>query len=546
MDADGILKAVHIHVHLRLNTSPVAAFDSGRAGFGLHPARCWRTIARQKPAMTMTSEKVFIAVDLGAGSGRVIAAKTDFSKLELEEIHRFDNPGTDLPGGSYWNILGLYREILEGIRRAVERHGEKIVSIGIDTWGCDFGLLDTNGELLGLPHQYRDPRFEGMAEALHAILPEAEVFARTGVKTNFYNSSLHLLAEARKQSPALLHAERLLFVPDLLAYWLTGRQAVERTVASTSQLVDPRTGDWAHELIVALGLPAKLFGEIVAPGTVLGPLREEVAAFIGRAGIPVVATACHDTAAAVAGIPMRGDENLWLSSGTWSILGVELDAAITTPEALALGFCNELGVDDSVRFLKNIGGLWLIQECKRQWEMDGEKLSYSEMATMAGEAAPFTAFIDPDDASFASPGEMPEKIRAWCEKSGQPVPRDKGEVLRVATESLALKYRVVFDSVQQLTGRKFQRLHAGGGGIQNELLSQATANALGIEVLAGPVEATSCGNVIIQMIGTGHLPDLAAGRDLIRRSFEFRTFTPGDSAAWEVALQRFKRVTGAT
>ncbi len=491
----------------------------------------------------MTSgKKVFIAVDLGAGSGRVIAAKTDFSTLELEEVHRFDNPGTDLPGGSFWNIVGLYREILEGLRRAVERHGESIVSIGIDTWGCDFGLVDSNGELLGMPHQYRDPRSDGMAEAMHAILPEAEVYAQTGVKTNFYNSSLHLLAEARRKSPALMNAEHLLFVPDLLAYWLTGRQAVEQTIASTSQLLDAKSGDWAWGLIDALTLPRRLFGEIVTPGTVLGPIRDEVARVIGRAGIPVVATACHDTAAAVAGIPLSGSGNLWLSSGTWSIMGVETLAPITTPEALEHGFCNELGVAGSVRFLKNIGGLWLIQECKRQWDLDGEKLSYAEMATLAKEAAPFSAFIDPDDASFASPGGMPDKIRAWCEKTGQAVPCDKGQVLRVASESLALKYRMVYDHIRQLTGCGFDRLHAGGGGIQNELLSQATANALGIKLVAGPVEATSCGNVITQMIGTGHLPDIQAGRDLIRRSFEFQTFTPDKPAAWESAYQRFKMV----
>lgn len=494
--------------------------------------------------LKMTSPKVFIAVDLGAGSGRVIAAKTDFFKLELEEIHRFDNPGTDLPGGSFWNIIGLYREILEGLRRAVERHGEHIVSIGIDTWGCDFGLVDANGELLGMPHQYRDPRFEGMADAMHAILPEVEVYAQTGIKTNFYNSSLHLLAEARKKSPALANAERLLFVPDLLAYWLTGRQAVERTVASTSQLLDARTGDWAWGVIEALGLPKGIFGEVVAPGTVLGPIRGEVAAFIGQASIPVVATACHDTASAVAGIPMNGSENLWLSSGTWSIMGVEAAEAITTPEAFELGFCNELGVENSVRFLKNIGGLWLIQECKRQWDLDGEKFDYAKMAEMATEAESFTAFIDPDDATFASPGEMPDKIRAFCEKTGQAVPQSHGQVLRVTTESLALKYRVVYDRIRKLTGRDFKRLHAGGGGIQNELLSQATADALGIEVVAGPVEATSCGNVITQMIGTGHLPDFKSGRDLIRRSFEFRIFAPSNPEAWEAAFLRFKAVLG--
>ncbi len=492
----------------------------------------------------MTSPKVFIAVDLGAGSGRVIAAKTDLVTLELEEVHRFDNPGTDLPGGSFWNIVGLYREILEGLRRAVERHGDAIVSIGLDTWGCDFGLLDGAGELLGMPHQYRDPRFEGMAAAMHAILPEAEVYAQTGIKTNFYNSSLHLLAEARKNSPALANAARLLFVPDLLAYWLTGRQAVERTIASTSQLMDSTTGEWAWGVIDALGLPRKIFGEIVAPGTVLGPVRQEVANFIGRAGIPVVASASHDTASAVGGIPMSGPGSLWLSSGTWSIMGVEEDEAITSPEALKYGFCNELGVNDSVRFLKNIAGLWLIQECKRQWELDGEKLSYAEMATLAGDAAPFTAFIDPDDATFASPGGMPGKIRAFCERTGQAVPRDHGEILRVATDSLALKYRVVYDHIRELTCRDFTRLHAGGGGIQNELLSQATADALGMEVVAGPVEATSCGNVITQMIGTGHLPDFQAGRDLIRRSFEVSTFTPGNPEAWEAALARFRKVLG--
>ena len=490
----------------------------------------------------MSSDKVFIAVDLGAGSGRVIAAKTDLAKLELEEIHRFENPGTDLPGGSFWNIIGLYREILEGLRRAVERHGENIISIGIDTWGCDFGLIAENGELLGLPHQYRDPRFEGMAEAMHAILPEAEIYNQTGIKTNFYNTSLHLLAEARKKSPALLNSERLLFTPDLLAYWLTGRQAVERTVASTSQLLDPRSGDWAWDVIDALGLPRKLFGEVVAPGTLLGPIREEVAAFIGRAGIPLVATACHDTAAAVAGIPMTGDGNLWLSSGTWSIMGIETAEPVTTPEALEQGFCNELGVNGTVRFLKNIAGLWLIQECKRQWELDGEPMSYAEMAAIAGEADAFSAFIDPDDATFASPGGMPEKIKAYCEKTGQVVPRTKGAVLRVATDSLALKYRLVFDRLCVLSGKNFSQLHAGGGGIQNELLSQATSNALGIRVVAGPVEATSCGNVIMQMIGTGHLADIVAGRELIRQSFEFRSFEPADQEAWGSAYQKFKAV----
>lgn len=489
------------------------------------------------------SEKVFIAVDLGAGSGRVIAARTDLQTLVLEDVHRFENPAIELPTGFYWNMFGLYREILEGLRRAVEKHGDKIVSIGIDTWGCDFGLLDARGEITAMPHQYRDPRFEGMAETMHARMSEADIYARTGIKTNFYNSSLHLLAEQVTQSPGLLHAQSLLFVPDLLAYWLTGKQVCEKTIASTSQLVDPSTGDWAWEVIDALGLPRRIFKPLVEPGTVIGEVRPEVGEFIGATGIPVVATACHDTAAAVTGIPMSR-EDLWLSSGTWSIMGIESDTAITSEKALGYGFCNDFGVNGDIHSLKNIAGLWLIQECKRQWALDGESLGYGEMAKLADEAEPFTAFIDPDDLSFATPGHMPDKIREWCRKTGQTVPESKGAVLRVATDSLALKYRVVFERFKCVTGREFTSLRAGGGGIQNESLSQATANALGIKVVAGPVEATSCGNIVTQMVGMKSLPDFKAGRELVSRSFDFKTFEPADKTDWDAAYEQFRGVIG--
>ena len=355
------------------------------------------------------AKKVYLSIDLGAGSGRIIAAKTNLSHLYLEEVHRFSNPGTDLPGGSYWNIVGLYRDILDGLRKAVHTYGDRICSIGIDTWGCDFGLLDAGGRLLGMPHQYRDARFEGMAEEMHQRMSEREVYQHTGLRTNFYNSSLHLLAEKLRNSPALLEAERLLFIPDLLAYWLTGVMANERTLASTSQLFDPHTNDWAWPVIDALGLPRKIFGNVVEPGTVLGPIREEVADFIGKANIPVIASASHDTASAVAGIPLTGDDNLWLSSGTWSIMGLETPHAITSDAAFEAGFCNELGHSGSVRFLKNISGLWLIQECKRQWAIDGEDLDYAALAELAIEAPAFTAFIDPDHPSFSTPGDMPEK-----------------------------------------------------------------------------------------------------------------------------------------
>ncbi|MBB5349824.1 sugar (pentulose or hexulose) kinase [Haloferula luteola] len=484
---------------------------------------------------------IFIAIDLGAGSGRLIAGVFREERLSLEEVHRFENPGTDLPGGSFWNVVGLFREIQEGLRIAAGRYGDEIVAIGIDTWGCDFALLDEAGRLLGLPHQYRDPRHEGMAEVMHARMPEAIVYQHTGITTQFYNSSLHLLAENQKPSPALVGASALLFVPDLLSYWLCGSAAIERTVASTSQLLDPATGDWAWEVIDAMGLPKAIFGHLVDPGTPLGVLRDDVQRVTGLGPVRVVASASHDTAAAVAGIPMENDERLWLSSGTWSIMGIETDAPIRSREAFDARCCNELGVDQSVRFLKNIAGLWLIQECRRQWALEGESLSYAELAKLADAAEPFQAFIDPDDPIFASPGNMPERIREYCRRRQQPVPEDKGQILRIASESLALKYRVVLDRFRQLTGKSFTRLHAGGGGIQNETLMQATADACQLEIIAGPVEATSCGNLIVQMVATGHLKSLAEGRALLRRSFDFPIYQPHRPELWEGPLERFRK-----
>jgi len=490
--------------------------------------------------------KVFLSIDLGAGSGRVIAGIHRDNKLSLEEVHRFDNPGTDLPGGSYWNIVGLFRDIQTGLQLAAEKYGNAIVAAGVDTWGCDFGLLDEHGRLLGLPHQYRDPRHEGMAERMHELMPEAEIHRHTGLATNFYNTSVHLLAEKSIDSPSLAAASTLLFTPDLLSYWLCGRKAVERTVASTSQLLDPTTRDWAWDVIDALGLPRKIFGELVDPGTVLGPLRDEVRKQTGLGDIPVIASASHDTASAVAGIPMTGPNQLWLSSGTWSIMGLETPDPILGDEAFSVRCCNELGANHTVRALRNISGLWVIQECKRQWALDGEDLSYAELAELAMSAPAHESFIDPDDPVFASPGGMPDKICDYCARTGQKVPQSKGAILRVATESLALKYSVIFDGFTSLSGKTFDCLHAGGGGIQNEFLAQATASALGVDVIAGPVEATSCGNIIVQMMATQHIPDLATGRQLIRDSFDFITYQPEDSASWKEARERFDQVLSAS
>lgn len=486
------------------------------------------------------AKQVYLAADLGAGSGRVMAAKSDGSRIYLEELHRFSNPGTDLPGGSFWNPVGLFREIVEGIKVGVERYGERVRSISVDTWGVDYALLDESGVMLGLPHQYRDPRSDGMEEEMARLIDPAEAYAHTGIMPNFYNTSLQILAGSRNQPDQLAAARHLLFIPDLLSYWLSGNMAVERTIASTSQLFDPLHDDWAWPVIDALGLPRGIFGKVVPSGTVLGPLRAESAREIGLDGIQVVAGAGHDTAAAVAGLPLSAPGSLWLSSGTWSIMGVETDTPSLTPQARAAGLCNELGVGGKVRLLKNISGLWILQECRRQWAAEGEDLDFTAMVALAREAAPFTAFINPDAPVFAAPGDMPARIREFCRQTGQSVPVGKAGVLRVATESIAMKYRFTMELLANATGLSFDRLHAGGGGIQNQLLTQATADALGIEVLAGPVEATSCGNVLVQMLALGHLPDLATGRALVRESMPFTTFTPRDPADWSEAYLRAK------
>lgn len=489
--------------------------------------------------------QVYIAIDLGAGSGRLVAGVYDGSTLQLEEVHRFSNDGVEINGGCYWNTIGLFESIQEGLHKAAEKYGDAIVSVGTDTWGCDCALLDKQGNLLGGHRQYRDPRIEGMQEEMDARIPMEDVFASTGVQPAFYNTSLHLLAESVKGNPCFDIANRLLFTPDLLAYWLSGVQANERSVTSTSQLYNPMERDWAWNVIDALGLPRKMFGNIVSSGTVLGPLTDSVAEKAGIShDVKVVASAGHDTASAVAGLPMeRG--GLWLSSGTWSILGVESEKPVVSAEALEAGLSNEGGVNKTTRLLHNVSGLWIIQECRRYWAEHGEEMSYAELARLAEEAQPHTAYIDPNDGVFATPGDMPQKIMDFCERTGQVVPKSKGQLLRVATESLALKYRQVIAFLERGTGRTFDKLHAGGGGIQNELLAQATADALGIPVIAGPVEATSCGNIITQMVATGDLEDITAGRALVEASMDTFTYTPESSADWEEPYQKFLKLIEA-
>ncbi|MGE9268276.1 MAG: rhamnulokinase, partial [Verrucomicrobiales bacterium] len=431
-------------------------------------------------------------------------------------------------------------DIVHGLKLAVKKHGSDIKSAGIDTWAVDYGLLDANDRLLGLPYQYRDARTDGMAERANELLPDAETYARTGIMPFFLNTSLQLLSERESDSPALAHADQLLLIPDLLAFWLTGQKTIELTNASTTQLYNPESRDWAWEVIDAFRLPRRIFGKITEPGTPIGSLRPAVEKEI-KGNFPLIATASHDTAAAVAGLPGSGDY-AFISSGTWAIIGTELSAPVLSEEARLAGFANEQGVEGTTRFLKNICGLWLIQECQRHWAAEGNDLSYAALAELAAEAPPFTAFIDPDDPLFASPGEMPEKIAHYCRESGQSEPTNKGTILRIATESIALKHRVRLDQLRQLTGKELTHIHMGGGGIQNKQLTQAIADACGLPLHAGPIEATACGNLITQLVGLGTLPDIAAGRALIKNSEHITLYEPKGAAQWQEPLERFQKL----
>ena len=483
--------------------------------------------------------KVYLAIDLGAGSGRLVAGTYESSVLGLEEVHRFENNGVAIQGGNYWNTVQLFAHILEGLKKASAKYGDRIVSIAADTWGCDFALLDSNGNMLGGHRQYRDPRIEGVQEVMNDRISLQDVFGYTGVQPAFYNSSVHLLAERLKENPCLQIADRLLFTPDLLAYWLSGVLSNERTVTSTSQLYDPKKRDWAWDVIDALQLPRAMFGNIVSAGEVLGSLTADVAEQTGASGkVKVVATAGHDTACAVAGLPME-DGGLWLSSGTWSILGVESATANTSKEALAAGLSNEAGVGDTNRLLHNVAGMWMAQESMRHWEEQGEDISFAVLDRLTEEAEPFSAFINPNDPCFAAPGNMPDRICEYCRKTGQTVPQDKGTILRVINESVALKYRQVIEALQQVTGKTYDKLYAGGGGTKNLMLMQAAANAIGIPVVAGPVEATSCGNIITQMVAVGEIADIREGRKLVANSMQTRTFTPASTETWNQIYQEF-------
>ncbi|HUS08090.1 MAG TPA: rhamnulokinase family protein [Bryobacteraceae bacterium] len=466
----------------------------------------------------------FLAFDLGAESGRAMFAVLDQGTLRLEELHRFANEPVCLPTGLHWDMLSLFREILRGLRLAGAR-GVPLDGIGIDTWGVDFALLGATGELTENPRHYRDPRNYSAMQKIFDLIPRERIFQETGIQFMQINSLYQLYAAKLAGSPGLKSAETLLFIPDLLNYWLTGVKKAERSIASTSQFYNPATRQWTAALLNDLQLPAGILPGIVDPGTLLGPL---IAQGTGLEGTPVFATAGHDTAAAVAAVPATSRDFCYISSGTWSLMGVELDGPLVNQQSLAHNFTNEAGVGNTIRMLKNIAGLWLLQECRRDWALQGSEYSYEELTRMAEAAAPYSGYIDPD--AFINPGHMPDQIRRWCEANGQPVPVEHAGMARAIFHSLAHRYCQVLDVLELLTGRHIPVIHIVGGGSRNRFLNQLVADAAGRPVIAGPVEATAIGNVLVQAMGAGALSGLAAARELVRNSFPVETFLPAQGA----------------
>ena len=472
--------------------------------------------------------KHFVAFDLGDG------------ELVLKELTRFPNTILPLGGHYYWNIFSLYEHLCEGLRAAA-REGVEIASVGIDTWGVDFAFVGKDGSLLGLPYAYRDPHTDCAPEEYFSkVLPREEVYGATGIQIMQFNSLYQLYAMQRDRSSQLAAAERLLFMPDALSYLLTGEMVTEYTIASTSQLLNPRTKRIEARLLEKMGLSAELFPPIVMPGHRIGTLRAELAAACGLPQLPVIAVAGHDTASAVAAVPAADERFAYLSSGTWSLMGIEVREPFINELTERYNFTNEGGVEGTTRLLKNITGMWILEQCLRKWKDEGRDYTYPEIVKMATGAAPFRTIIDPDDASFAAPGDMPAAIRAYCERTGQP--GDDSAMIRAIFESLALKYRFVLDRFRSLAPFEIERLHVIGGGSKNALLNQFTADSLGIPVTAGPSEATAVGNIMLQARAAGCVGTLQEMRTLIARCIPVEEFTPGDTAAWDAAYTRFMTI----
>jgi rhamnulokinase len=481
----------------------------------------------------------FLAFDLGASGGRGIIGDLKDKVLKLNEICRFPNSMIHVLGSYHWDILYLWDEIAKGMAKARSMNLNP-ESMGIDTWGVDYGLLDNQGNLLGNPYAYRDHRTDSAMEEFSRIIPLREVYELTGIQFMQFNTLFQLHAAIRDKLPLMDIAADLLFMPDLLNYMLTGIKKTEFTFATTSQLYNPNTGSWEKKLFNALGVPVNLMQDIVNPGTVLGTLNQSAIEDTGMKDLNVVAVASHDTGSAIAAIPASDDNFAYISSGTWSLMGIESANPVITEESFKFSFTNEGGVGNRFRVLKNIMGLWLIQECKRCWAGSGQDHSYAEYAAMAEKATPFISLINPDDQSFYNPVDMPSAIVAYCKAHDEPVPSNTGEFARCIFESLALKYRFVLDALRKVSGKRIDRIHVIGGGSQNKLLCQLTANATGLPVVAGPAEGTAIGNLLVQAMGMGYIGSLREIREIVINSCETVVYNPVDTASWDKAYGRFQ------
>lgn len=492
------------------------------------------------------AETKFLALDMGAESGRAIVGTLASGRLTLEEKHRFANPCGTLNGHLHWNLLAQWEELKTGLRKAAADSKQPLAGLGVDTWGVDFGLIGRGGEILGNPFMYRDARTDGIIERTCQRVPRSEIFEATGLQFLQFNSLFQLLALRESDSPLLEVAETLLFMPDLFNFLFTGQRKSEFSIATTSQMYDPRAKGWALGLLRRLDLPTHILPEIVPSGTVLGMLKKDVAEACGVGQIPVIAPGCHDTASAVAAVPAEdfGGAPDWcyISSGTWSLMGVELPDPIVNEKVSRYNYTNEGGVEGRIRLLKNIMGMWPIQECRRQWIKEGQEFSYSQLAKMAVEAKAFGALLNLEDHPFLQPGEMPRKIEDFCRRTKQPPPASKGEFVRTSLESLALTYRKTIEGLEDILGRKIRTIHIVGGGCQNELLNQMTADACARPVLAGPVEATAAGNLLVQAMAVGQIRSLAELRSIIRASFEVKRYEPRDAGQWDSAYARFREL----
>jgi rhamnulokinase len=482
-----------------------------------------------------------ISVDLGAQSGRVAVGSFDGRRLSVREVHRFPNVPVRIHERLHWDPLRLYDGALGGLRAAA-RQGGHFASLAVDGWGVDFALLDRAGRLLQNPVHYRDRRTESAFEEVRQLVAPREIFQMTGNQLLPINTVYQLWAMAASKDPVLDVAERLLLLPDLFHYWLSGVPRCERTEASTTQCYDPVAGDWAWDLVARLGLPAHLFGEIVPPGTVLGTLREEVAEETGLRGASVITPASHDTASAVAAVPFRQPGSAYVSSGTWSLVGMEVPRPVIDERAFLANLTNEAGAGGTFQLMSNGTGLWLLHECRRTWDLHGQGWQFTELVTMAESAPPLGSLVDPNDPGFLAPGDMPQRIADWCRQSGQSVPDGPAAMVRCVLESLALSYRQTIELLTSACGISPPAVHIVGGGARNELLCQLTADATGLPVWAGPTEASEVGNLLVQAIAIGELSSLDEARSVVAESFPPMLYEPGQRGPWEDAYRRFDRL----